>query len=141
RTLFMKQTARIQTASFNITREKGRSVTNVRLARMFLMVSASLALAIVLAAAQTDRAQLSPSLLQTRTSVNQITSRLERDLPPLMKAADVPGLSIALVRNGNIAWVHAFGVKDSKSKDPVTNETVFEAASLSKPVFALAVLK
>ena len=137
----MKQTARIQTASFNITREKGRSVTNVRLGRMFLMVCASLALAIVLAAAQTDRAQLSPSLLQTRTSVNQITSRLERDLPPLMKAADVPGLSIALVRNGNVAWVHAFGVKDSKSKDPVTNETVFEAASLSKPVFALAVLK
>src|SRR5215831_14780076 len=72
-------------------------------------------LVIVLAAAQTDpsqQPQQSPTPLQTNTSVDRITTRLEHDLPALMKAADVPGLSIALVRKGNVAWVRPFGVKD-----------------------------
>lgn len=76
-----------------------------------------------------------------RADVNEITSRLERDIPVLLKEADVPGLSIALVRNGEVVWQHAFGLKDSKMKEPVTDSTVFEAASLSKPVFAYAVMK
>src|SRR5215475_4618273 len=139
RTLFMKQTPSIRLASLNSTREKGKSVANVRLMRMLLI-----AVAIVLAAAQTNRSQQSqksPTPLQSDTTVDRIAGRLESDVAVLMKAADVPGLSIALVRNGNVAWVRAFGVKDSKSKAPVTDETVFEAASLSKPVFAYAVLK
>jgi CubicO group peptidase (beta-lactamase class C family) len=105
---------------------------------------ALLALAIVLTASHRGRSQppqKASTPLQTDTSLDRITARLEHDMPALMKAADVPGLSIALVRNGNVAWVRAFGVKDSKSKDPVSDETVFEAASLSKPVFAYAVMK
>lgn len=38
-------------------------------------------------------------------------------------------------------WRRAFGVKDRKANQPVDNETVFEAASTSKPVFAYAVMK
>lgn len=105
--------------------------------------SAFFALAIIFGRVQESlpQAKQSPAPLLTSTSIDSITARLERDLPALMTAADVPGVSIALIRNGSVAWVRGFGVKDSKSKDPVTNETVFEAASLSKPVFAYAVLK
>lgn len=105
--------------------------------------SAFLALAMVFGHAQKSlpQSKQSPVPLQTNTSIDSITTRLERDLPALMTAADVPGISFALLRNGNVAWVRGFGFKDSKSKDPVTNETVFEAASLSKPVFAYGVLK
>jgi CubicO group peptidase (beta-lactamase class C family) len=71
----------------------------------------------------------------------QIIASLERGLPQLMKEGDVPGLSIALLRDGDVAWRHGFGVTNSKTKEPVTDGTVFEAASLSKPVFAYAVLK
>jgi CubicO group peptidase (beta-lactamase class C family) len=67
--------------------------------------------------------------------------QLEKNLPPLMKAADIPGLSIALVRDGKLVWTRGFGVKNSETKEAVTDETVFEAASLSKPVFAYAVLQ
>jgi CubicO group peptidase (beta-lactamase class C family) len=74
-------------------------------------------------------------------SLAQITAQLERDLPKLMKEADVPGLSIAIIRNGAVAWRHAFGVKNSTTREPVSDNTVFEAASLSKPVFAYAVMK
>jgi CubicO group peptidase (beta-lactamase class C family) len=67
--------------------------------------------------------------------------QLEREVPELMKKSNVPGLSIALIRHGKIIWVHGFGVKEAGTSQPVTGETVFEAASLSKPVFAYGVLK
>ena len=68
-------------------------------------------------------------------------AQLERNLPALMKDADIPGLSIALIREGKPVWTHGFGVKNSATREAVTEETVFEAASLSKPVFAYSVLK
>jgi CubicO group peptidase (beta-lactamase class C family) len=58
-----------------------------------------------------------------------------------MAEGDIPGLSIAVVSDGKVAWSRAFGVKNSETKEPVDDNTVFEAASLSKPVFAYAVLK
>jgi CubicO group peptidase (beta-lactamase class C family) len=76
-------------------------------------------------------------LKKKETAIEQ----LEKNLPALMKAADIPGLSIALVRDGKPVWSRGFGVKNSETKEAVTGETVFEAASLSKPVFAYAVLK
>ena len=67
--------------------------------------------------------------------------RLQTLIPELMKQGDIPGLSIALIQKGEVVWHHGFGVKNSKTNEPVTDTTVFEAASLSKPVFAYAVLK
>ena len=67
--------------------------------------------------------------------------QLERDVPELMKKSNTPGVSIALIRDGKTIWVHGFGVKETGTSQPVTGETVFEAASLSKPVFAYGVLK
>lgn len=102
----------------------------------------SLVLSNVLAAQQmSTQPKSAAKQFHANASVNEITSRLERNIPALMKEADVPGLSVALIRNGEVAWQHAFGVKDSNTKEPVTDNTVFEAASLSKPVFAYAVLK
>jgi len=66
---------------------------------------------------------------------------LERQIPRLMKEALVPGLSIAIIKDARLFWRRGFGVKDQRSKQPVDNETVFEAASTSKPVFAYAVMK
>ncbi|UCH98451.1 MAG: serine hydrolase [Candidatus Aminicenantes bacterium] len=70
-----------------------------------------------------------------------IISDLETLIPELMKKARVPGLQIALVREGKIIWNKGFGVKNAKTKEPVTRETIFEAASLTKPFFAYAVMK
>src|SRR5262245_7690466 len=87
-----------------------------------------------------EKAQPAPPL-RTRTKQAQVISRLETIIPPLMKEGDVPGLAVALVRNGELAWQRGFGVKSVKTNEPVDDDTVFEAASLSKPVFAYAVLK
>jgi CubicO group peptidase (beta-lactamase class C family) len=106
------------------------------------IVSMSFALYSVAVAQQmATQPKPAPKPVQASARVNDITSRLERDIPALMKEADVPGLSIALVRNGEVVWHRAFGLRDSKTKEPATENTVFEAASLSKPVFAYAVMK
>jgi len=67
--------------------------------------------------------------------------KLQSDIPDLLKQANVPGMSIAVIRGGKVFWHHNFGVKNLKSTEPVDDSTVFEAASLSKPVFAYTVLK
>lgn len=69
------------------------------------------------------------------------TTQLEHDIPELMRQADIPGLSIATIQHDKLAWHHNFGVKSVKSGEPVSDDTVFEAASLSKPVFTYAVLR
>jgi CubicO group peptidase (beta-lactamase class C family) len=66
---------------------------------------------------------------------------LEAQIPPLMTELLVPGVSVALIRDGAIAWRRAFGTKDAATKQPADPDTIFEAASMSKPVFAYAVMK
>jgi CubicO group peptidase (beta-lactamase class C family) len=74
-------------------------------------------------------------------STKAVIERLKKDIPQLLEKADVPGLSVSLIRDGELVWIGAFGVMNAETKKPVNNETVFEAASLSKPVFAYAILK
>ncbi len=62
-------------------------------------------------------------------------------LPGLMDKALVPGLAIALVEDGSVVSVKTAGVMNRESKQPIDEETVFEAASLSKPMFAYTVLR
>lgn len=81
------------------------------------------------------------SAQKNRMSNDAIIASLEKDIPNLMKAADVPGTSAALIRDGKIVWSKSFGFSNAETKQLVTNETIFEAASLSKVVFAYGVLK
>jgi CubicO group peptidase (beta-lactamase class C family) len=89
----------------------------------------------------------SPRQRQTlfRSKMNAINeqsvNKLEKLIPQLMKDADVPGLSVVIIRDGEVYWHHGFGVKNAETKEPITDNTVFEAASLSKTVFAYGVLK
>lgn len=78
---------------------------------------------------------------RAKAGKEQIIARLEHRIPQLLKAADVPGSSLALLWDGEVVWRHAFGVKNAQTKETVTDNTIFEAASLSKPVFAYGVLK
>ncbi|WP_066472287.1 serine hydrolase domain-containing protein [Bosea sp. WAO] len=63
------------------------------------------------------------------------------ELEQLLQKGHVPGLSFAVIRDGKIAELGALGTRDSATGMPVDENTVFEAASLSKPVFAYAVLQ
>ena len=70
-----------------------------------------------------------------------MSEALEIEIPRLMDAAGVLGLSVAEIKDADIAWCQGFGIKSQSSGEPVTVDTVFEAASLSKPVCAYASLR
>jgi CubicO group peptidase (beta-lactamase class C family) len=77
----------------------------------------------------------------TSIHVDRVVAGLERQLPEWMRKANVPGLGIALIQNAKVAWLQGFGVKDASLNVPVDEATMFEAASMSKPVFAYVVIK
>ena len=79
--------------------------------------------------------------LNTDTPADVLIARLTKSLPDLMKNGRVPGLSIALIRDARILWSQGFGIRSTNGQEAVNAETVFEAASLSKPAFAYVVLK
>ena len=54
---------------------------------------------------------------------------------------DVPGVSVAFMRNGQIAWTMQSGVKDLTSELAIDENTVFQAGSISKPAFAAVLMK
>ena len=53
----------------------------------------------------------------------------------------VPGVSVAVINNFEIEWARGYGVMEAGSDAPVTTETLFQAASISKPVAATAALR
>lgn len=58
-----------------------------------------------------------------------------------MKTLDVPGVSIAVINNGEIDWADGFGHIDKVGGRAVDAHTLFQAASMSKPVAAFAMMK
>lgn len=52
-----------------------------------------------------------------------------------------PGVSIAVINNFEVEWACGFGVREQGKPEPVTPETLFQAGSISKPVFALAAMR
>jgi CubicO group peptidase (beta-lactamase class C family) len=88
-------------------------------------------------------------ILLTSFAVAQTTVMPEKQwretVTGLMRKGDIPGLSVAVIRDGKIAWEGEFGqknaVNDGVTDGPVLRDTLFSAASLSKPAFAYIVLR
>ena len=53
----------------------------------------------------------------------------------------MPAVSMAIIRDGHLAWQRAFGFKDTGTNEPVDFNTAFAACSDTKPVFTYGVVK
>ncbi len=58
-----------------------------------------------------------------------------------MAVLNVPGLSVAVLKDGKIVWAQGYGVLEAGKPTPVDTETIFQAASISKPISAIAALR
>jgi CubicO group peptidase (beta-lactamase class C family) len=66
---------------------------------------------------------------------------LQKMILESMKKHRIPGLAIGIIENGRLDFSHGYGLRDKEQNQLVDSNTIFEAASLSKPVFSYAVLK
>ncbi|NNF27808.1 MAG: beta-lactamase family protein, partial [Gemmatimonadetes bacterium] len=64
----------------------------------------------------------------------------ELSVQELMDRLGVPGVSVAIIRDFEIHWAKGYGVADVSSGRAVDTETMFQAASISKPVAAMGVM-
>ncbi len=62
-------------------------------------------------------------------------------LQELMERFGVPGVSISIIKDFQIYWSKVYGQADVTTKSPVRSDTMFQAASISKPVTAFAVMR
>ena len=66
---------------------------------------------------------------------------LDKFLIHVMDSLEIPGLSIAFINHNQIVYHRTLGVINLEMETPVTKRTIFEAASLAKPLFAYFVMK
>ncbi len=77
-------------------------------------------------------------LLPVRTGEEQPAKKI--DLEQRMVEYKVPGVSVAFVTREALAWARGYGVVEAGGEKPVTDESIFQAGSISKPVTAMVAL-
>jgi CubicO group peptidase (beta-lactamase class C family) len=68
-------------------------------------------------------------------------AQIEKAASSFMAANSVPGISAAVVLNGEPAWSDGFGMADLENFVPATSFTLFRLGSISKPITATAILQ
>ncbi len=86
-----------------------------------------------------QRIQRIISNLQVETEFSEVFE--SKTLNQQLKKYHTPGISIAVINDGKIEWARGFGFANEVTRDSVDIETLFEAGSVSKPTFALTVMK
>jgi CubicO group peptidase (beta-lactamase class C family) len=64
-----------------------------------------------------------------------------KSITELMNETNTPGMSVAVINDYEIIWAKGYGFADTEKKILVDTNTIFQAASISKPLTALAVMK
>jgi len=109
------------------------------ISKLFHAVVASAAIAVSSAYAQDSAKSLISAIEAPQAVVDEEFDRL--NILELMEKLKVPGLSIAVVKDFKLHWAKGYGVADIASGQPVDTATRFQAASISKPVTALAAMR
>ena len=62
-------------------------------------------------------------------------------LAEAMERRRIPGVALAVIADGRVDWAGGFGIRNADRPEPVTEDTIFQAGSISKPVAALCGLR
>lgn len=71
----------------------------------------------------------------------QIDIEIDNYLAERIKSAAIPGLAVSVVRDGDVVYSRAFGVRESGTDEKLTPEHIFHFASVSKPFVATAIVQ
>jgi CubicO group peptidase (beta-lactamase class C family) len=82
---------------------------------------------------------LVPAMPLPDNAVDDAVAKLDGIVADLMKKSGIPGMAVAVVHGGKTVYAKGFGVKDARAEDKIDADTVFQLASLSKPLSATVV--
>ncbi len=116
-----------------------------RLTLLALLVQAALIPQAAGAQVTEDTTPLTAAEAQRAIEGRQVNEQEEEGLASLtirelMDSLGVPGVSVAVIRGFEIHWAKGYGIADVETGQPVDVETMFQAASISKPVAAMGVM-
>jgi CubicO group peptidase (beta-lactamase class C family) len=83
---------------------------------------------------------LLPAAAQT-AMLSDLTGKLDKLVPELLSSEQIPGAAIAIIHQGNVIWAQGYGAADLKTQQPVTADSIFSVASISKAVTAWEVMR
>jgi CubicO group peptidase (beta-lactamase class C family) len=82
-----------------------------------------------------------PARAADKTDTRAMIAAVENAVPSALSRQGTPGVAVAIVVGGEPVWSGGFGVGNAETRQPVTADSVFEIASVTKPVTAWAMLK
>jgi len=86
---------------------------------------------------------LVPAMPLPANAVENAVAKLDGIAEELMKSSGIPGMAVAVVKGGKVLYAKGFGVKDVRKGDDPNNrvdpDTVFQLASVSKPIGATVI--
>lgn len=97
----------------------------------------------VKAATITISSEPAPDLLPEKGILHNFTmadaAKVDQFIETYQKYYKIPGASLALIKDGKVVYHKTYGLKNTFTGEKVEENTLFEAASITKPVFAFAV--
>lgn len=72
-------------------------------------------------------------------AVDNAVAKLDGIAAELMQSSGIPGMAVAVVHGGKTVYAKGFGVREAGKPETVDPDTVFQLASLSKPIAATVV--
>ena len=94
---------------------------------------------------------VAPAITRSQTNAKSVfvgidgrsltAAEIDATITHVMQGAEVPGVALALLNNGKVAYLKAYGVKSMSPNEPLTVNSVMVAASLTKVAFAYLVMK
>jgi CubicO group peptidase (beta-lactamase class C family) len=81
--------------------------------------------------------------VQSPEEVGFLATRLKRLSDRMnegVKNGEIPGAVVLIARNGKLVMFESFGFRDKEAKAPMTNDTIFRIASMTKPIVTVAAM-
>jgi CubicO group peptidase (beta-lactamase class C family) len=79
--------------------------------------------------------------IKTLSGKEITTAEIDEFLKGRMDSLNIKGISIAIINDAKVVYHRSIGIADAYSLDTVNDQTLFQAASVSKPIFAYFVMK
>ncbi len=79
--------------------------------------------------------------LSIYNKANAQPQQAEAAIDSLMHRYEMPGLSVAVVKQGHIIYIHAFALRNIATGSPLTDSSIFRIASISKSFSATAIMQ